>query len=389
MSERGSDTAEPELPPSEAESAAAALAALEEPKPRRRLTWRWLLLIVLTLVVLAAAGLPFIRPAWRAIVQGGSTSAIPDPVATRLAGIEQQLSGLERRLQGQSAAGDISNRVSAIGDSVDALQQQVARVEQETEGVSDFDTRIARLEQQQGELEKAVHEVQQHPPGAVDPEVKAAVDAHGKAIADLEGQMAALRDTARTLSHDARSVAIVTALDEVGEAAERSGAFAPELKAVLDLAAQDPALASDAALAALKGRAQTGVPTLPDLQAEFARLAGSIVSAGEAPADSDWGSRTLARVESWVSIRRTGDIPGQTPEAIVARTERHLAAGDLAAAAHEIEQLSGQAATTAAPWLEGAHATLSVETAVEQLRTQALASLGSAPPAAAATKAAP
>ena len=399
MSERGGDSVEREAPPrpgaaaaditpGDAESAAAALAALEEPRPRRRMTLRWIVLIVLALVVVIVASLPLLRPLLRAVLPAGSpiaTAPAPDFTAQRLAAMEQQLATIERQLRGQTSVGDLNNRLTALSDGVDALQQQVAQLEQEAAGLSDFDARITKLEQKQADLTKAVQEVSRQP--ASDPELRADVTAQGKDIAALGSRMDALRDTAQSLNGDARKVALVMALNQLGEAAAHNGSFTAELKAVRDLAGQDTAFTGDPAFATLQSHAADGVTTLPALQAGFAKIAGTIVSAGAEPAGDDWMSRTLARLGSIVTIRRTGEVAGNTPEAIVARTERRLAGGDLAAAVQEIGHLNGRAAAAAADWLARARANLAVAQAVETLRTRTLAGISTA--AAGQSKSAP
>jgi hypothetical protein len=383
MSERGTEAADDKIPgdrdmaASDAESAAAALAALEEPKPRRRMTWRWLALIALGLVVIVAAALPLLHPLLRAVLPSSTpiaTTSSADISTQRLSVLEQQLAMIERQLHSQTSVGDLNNRLTALSGGVDALQQQVARLEQETAGLSDFDSRIAKLEEKQNDLVKQVQDGSRQ--AGTDPELKASVAAQGKDLAALSGQMDQLRETAQNLGGDARKVALVMALDQLDEAAEHSGSFATELKAVQDLVGQDAAVAGDPAFAVLQGRGKDGVPTLPALQADFAKIAGNIVSAGDEPLDSDWASRTLARLASIVTIRRTGEVTGKTPEAIVARAELRLAAGDLAAAVREVEQLTGPAAATAADWLAGARADLAVAQAVETLRARILAGIG-------------
>jgi hypothetical protein len=367
---------------SDAESAAAALAALEEPKPRRRLAWRWLLLIALVLLVVALAALPLLRPLIHTVMTGNQPVAqsANEPGAAHLAALEQRLAILERRLQNQPTAEDLPRRVASIAENADALQQQVTRLEQEVAGLAELESRLAKLEQKLAEVDKLVQE------GAgktgVDPELANRVAAEGKDIAALNAQMERLQSGAQTIGTDARKIALVMALNQLAAAAEHNGSYAVELSAVQDLLRQDTPVGttSDPALAALQSHASTGVPTLAALQANFAKTAGAIVRAGDVPTESDWWSHTLRRLAALVTIRRTGEVAGATPEAIVARAEQRLAAGDLPAAVKEVEKLSGGSATAAAEWLGAAHANLAVVDAVETLRARTLAGIGGGTP---------
>ena len=77
-----------------------------------------------------------------------------------------------------------------------------------------------------------------------------------------------------------------------------------------------------------------------------------------------------------VNVRRTaGDIEGDAPDAITARAERYLKAGQLGEAVAELEKLSGEPANVAKPWLDDAKARLAANRAGALLTGQAIARL--------------
>jgi len=178
---------------------------------------------------------------------------------------------------------------------------------------------------------------------------------------------------ARTASGGNNSAAVlVAATGQLRIRAERGGAFTAELGAVTALT--DPANPDvKKLLADLRPHAASGVATLETLTRSFRDQAGSLVQA--APQKADWIARAWARVTALVSVRRTGEVAGQSDEARVARAEARLSAGDLAAAVDEASNLTGPAQTTVAGWLSQARARLAVEAALGELSRYAMAGM--------------
>ena len=112
----------------------------------------------------------------------------------------------------------------------------------------------------------------------------------------------------------------------------------------------------------LRAHAAEGVPTLATLQRQLSTAAGAVLSAAAVGSDKSWAEGLRARLTSVITVRRTGDIPGDHPEARVARAEVRLRDGDLAAAIEEMSLLEGDAGST---WLAAARSRLA---AVEGLR---------------------
>jgi hypothetical protein len=123
----------------------------------------------------------------------------------------------------------------------------------------------------------------------------------------------------------------------------------------------------------LGGLASDGVVTVDQLTREFAGLARQIIAA-TAP-DEGWVADLWGRVRSVVSVRRTGDIEGDTTQAIVARAEVRLGDRDVAGAVSELDSLDGLSLELVRPWLELARARATADEAAALIATRAVALL--------------
>jgi hypothetical protein len=165
---------------------------------------------------------------------------------------------------------------------------------------------------------------------------------------------------------------LVLAVGQLRQTVLAGAPYTATLADVTALAGDDVALQRPArALAPMAG---TGVASLRALSDQFAAMTGAVLRADSKEADSFW-RRTLHRVTSLVTVRRVGEVDGMETDAILARAERRLAAGDLAAAASLIEGLAGPAAQPARPWLDRAKARLAAMDALAELQSRAIAQL--------------
>jgi len=115
----------------------------------------------------------------------------------------------------------------------------------------------------------------------------------------------------------------------------------------------------------------------PGLSANAARAAQ--VGALSLPADSTaentlgrWWNGVVQRLSSVVSVRRVGEAEGDTALARLARADRAVASGDLAASVAALEGLGGQVADALAPWPTEAKARLAADRQAEALLAAAL-----------------
>jgi hypothetical protein len=292
--------------------------------------------------------------------------------------------------------------VSDQGSALEAAAGQIAAVESRGEDLAqavatskqDFDQRIAALAEQPRTAEGGAQ-----PSDALMKRLAALEAALAKSLeervagseiaeqnsvllarlAAAEARLSALADAQGPTANDrGRRAALVASVGQLRAAVASGGPYAADLAAVTQLAADGKADAdkdASAALAALKPGAARGVATLPTLQRQFAALAGDLARGSETGAKKGWLGRAWLRLASLVSIRRTGDVAGDSAEARVARAESALAARDLAAAVREVEELKAAAAQSAAGWLAKARAHLAALSAVDALSRRAVARL--------------
>ena len=76
-----------------------------------------------------------------------------------------------------------------------------------------------------------------------------------------------------------------------------------------------------------------------------------------------------------MTVRRVGEVEGAETDAVLARAERRLAAGELAAAVGLIEGLDGPAIEAARDWLARAKARQTALAALAGLQRRAIAGL--------------
>ncbi len=152
--------------------------------------------------------------------------------------------------------------------------------------------------------------------------------------------------------------------------------YVTALDALKALAGDNPVIG--AAVALLVKNSTTGIATLPDLNRQFAAIAGKIVQASRATGKSGWLNRVGNRLSSLVTWRRIDGKGQDAPiDALVAAAETDLTAGNLKAAVAAVAGISvnAEAAAVAAPWLAAAKARLAADRAASSLYIHAISQL--------------
>jgi uroporphyrinogen-III synthase len=211
-------------------------------------------------------------------------------------------------------------------------------------------------------------------------EIAALKDQNAKLAADaaaLHQQIETLLKQSRTDTEaDARRAALVLAVGQLEAALMRPGPYGRELADIAALSQGDGAIAD--AVAALKPRAATGIPTLAELTQRFEPASLAAARAAIVPKRPGLLGAILARLETLVVIRRI-DGAGEDSAADLARASAYLKTGDLADAVAEVGKLEGAPAAAMAPWLADARARLAAEAALSALSSRALGRLGASP----------
>ena len=166
----------------------------------------------------------------------------------------------------------------------------------------------------------------------------------------------------------------------IGVAARLAGSIDAGVPFAADLNLLVPLVQGDAKLteiiAALQPHAQTGVASRVALEAAFPAVAKAALA--EDLADDSYGERLLGKLRGLVSLRRVGDVPGDTTEAKLARAEQALHAGDVAKAAELVKSLPASTNKATAAWLAKAEAHLAAKRSLDQLAAYAVNLLGTA-----------
>ena len=301
----------------------------------------------------------------------GAAGAVEDLEAERarsrqeLKALMKRLENLEQALRSVKKMGEATAPPAESADTDEYLRQlseRLGRLEDNDETLDRLLERIARLEERGGAAGESLQPA-------------ARAEGLSAAVADISKRVGALERTDTMAAGTAIGAqATVLAVGQLREALRGTAPFAAELQAVGAVAADNPEITK--AIAALEPYAASGIPTLATLRRDFDRLAGEITRAARALEGDGWFEWAANRLMSLVTVRRTtdsGDL--NSVDAVVARAETSLKAGDLMAAVEELEGLAGPPGAAAAPWLRGARARLAAERAMATLHVQAVSLL--------------
>jgi hypothetical protein len=187
-------------------------------------------------------------------------------------------------------------------------------------------------------------------------------------VADLSGKLSVLTEKVNEPS-GAEKAALGTALAGLARAFESGQPFASELEAIKAVTGERPDIE------ALAEAAEKGVPSLATLKQRFPDLAGRVLHAEKTEgADGLW-EKLAANASALVTVRRQGDVEGESTEAVLARMEQRLGEDNLKGAVEAGQALSGPAGEAAAPWLQAAEARLRGAALIGALQTAVMASI--------------
>ena len=289
------------------------------------------------------------------------------PLDARLSGLEQEVAAQAE--SGGQGGGASTEAVDKLASRLDALEKQNAELK---DTITEANKAAVAAQNRVGEMQT------QLPSAGIDDKV-ARLDAMiGKLNAELdklEPQLQQMETRIAALekkSDDpdaAQRAALALALANLSRAIEGAGPFKTELETVSSF------LPKEEMPAALEDAAANGVPTRASLKDRFEPLIEKILDAERRAGDTTIWDRFLANAASLVTVRRTGEISGDSTEAVVARMEEKLKEGDLAGAVAQGEALKGAAAEAAAPWMADARKRLDAEKLVRELTARVTARL--------------
>lgn len=259
--------------------------------------------------------------------------------------------------------------VIAIGAGF--ARERIARAIGPAPPVSEGQERVQmrqRIEQLESELELARRQSGTRPEPVVVP------TEDGETVVvdplQLEDRIAALEASQARMS---RAAAAAVAAASLADAAEGSEPFAGELASLERLAP------TSRGIRALRDLAELGAPTRAALVGEFPAAAARAARAAEGE-DADGGFfDALGRAfRSVFSLRRIGDLEGDSADAILARAERQVREGDIEGALSQLQSLPEPAREAMAEWTARAERRVEIERRINALRAQALGDLSGA-----------
>jgi hypothetical protein len=186
-------------------------------------------------------------------------------------------------------------------------------------------------------------------------------------IAALSARVDRLEADRQRLIHASAAALSATSLTD---AAASSGPFSTELSAVQgDLTASPD-------VQALQPLAATGAPTPAALAAEFPDVAARAAVAVRARArGSGFFDRIAEALAAIVTVRRVDRVDGPGVDAVLARAQRKVDAGDLAGALTELNGLPPAGQNALADWRARAARRVEIDRRVAAVRASALAEL--------------
>jgi len=135
------------------------------------------------------------------------------------------------------------------------------------------------------------------------------------------------------------------------------------------------ALLKNPELEKLNDQAQTGVKSIAGLQREFASVLRVVLAAEDTVAAPGVMAKLVGTAKSLIRVRRVGDIEGDSREAIIARLETRVNAGNMAAALSEAKKLEGASARAAASWVGLVEERVKVIEFINDLRNEVISGL--------------
>jgi len=278
--------------------------------------------------------------------------------------------------------GALSARLSELERAVDAVRTAPAPAPTSQVDLGPLEARIATLESRPEidlrPMEQRLSALESRPASTSE-----AIPAPATPATDLtprleatERQLDAIAERLKANAPregEAARIALVLAVAELGEVVRSGAPYVSQMQAVESLLGPARAVAQP-----LAATAETGVPTPASLQERFPAIARGVMTAAASGDGEGWLDHVRARLASAVVVRRTGDVAGDTPEALVARAEAKLRQNDAAGAAAEIGKLTGRPAEAAADWLSAARALTRAEATLAALKRHAVQAAGGA-----------
>jgi hypothetical protein len=269
-----------------------------------------------------------------------------------------------------------------LGRDIEGLKLTSERLEQSIGGVrgstEEIRTEIQKLTDADGATTKRIDSLSADLTSALGQRVT--VDDLAKSLEPLSAKLAAVEADIGTLKTNESSrneaasrILLSLELTNLRRAIERGGSFAKEMAAVRAIAPKDLDLAP------LAQHAEAGLPSVASLEGGFVAAANAALDA-ERTGDPEASviDQLWSGAQSIVRIRKTGEVAGNTTEAVVARMEQRLAQSDLEGVSREAADLGEKPKAAMAFWLGQVEARLTVDRSLASIEDELKKLIGGA-----------
>ncbi len=311
---------------------------------------------------------------------------MPEDLQQKMTDLQTQAKDIEATVT--KLSGDASAIASGVvGPDAGSLSQRLSVIEtrlegiEGTESIQDLIARIKTLETSLGG--------QQQLTASID-ELRGIVDSLDGQVNTLDKKLAQTQETANSAlgqtlngvsSNDLKAAAMLIAFSQLRESLNRSAPFEDDLALLQKLVGNDdPELQTNLARLAPYAE-QGGVLTAEGLSGEFKTLAGDIVVSSLKGEDVSLKDKAKARMAELFSVKKDGQLMGGTPtQDAVVKAQAQLDKGDVKGAIATLQSLDGEAAQTAAPFIQQAQGVMLAEQVETMLRQTILSNIGNSAP---------
>ena len=290
----------------------------------------------------------------------GETASAVDALASRIASLEETLAS------------------SGNDAPMTALKQESARAQSELNKAL---ARIDDLERKLAEVRALASAVTSSTGGDIDlGPVLSRIDELEQKNQSSSSEVASLTQKLQSIEASgtggASGQGVVLAVAQLRDAAMSGRPYAAQLFALQSIGSKSPDVI--AAASQLTENADSGLPTIHNLQSRFSSIAGNIVALARVEG-GDWLDQATGKIAALVALRRTDGSSGDPVEDAVANIEAHLKDRDVMAAVKTADALSellkSDALAILEPWLLDAKARATSERALDAMHASALAAL--------------
>ena len=202
-------------------------------------------------------------------------------------------------------------------------------------------------------------------------DIAAAITPVTEKLSAMEEQVDGVLKREATRAASAKNILLSLELANLQRALDQGRPIASEVASIKKIAPEGMDLSVFDKLAENK------VPSQDELVREFSSVASEAIQAETLNEDASAFDKLFANARSIVRVRKTGDIEGDTTEAVIARAEENLKRNDLKAAVTELGALKDKAAATTAKWIAKANDRLSLDAALAQIEAGLKSSVSS------------